>query len=156
MTPLQGARAALFDEYRRAVNDLKSVLAGISPDVLVFAVDPEARDPDCVSIQTVLRHVVRAGYAYANYVREHQGAPAMPWEEALRLSVSEYLDDLDALMAYTADTFHCFTEADLESPDNKILTRWGQTYDLEQLWEHAIVHVLRHRRQVERMALKAK
>jgi hypothetical protein len=29
-------------------------------------------------------------------------------------------------------------------------THWGQTYDLEQLLEHAIVHILRHRRQIER------
>jgi hypothetical protein len=28
--------------------------------------------------------------------------------------------------------------------------RWGPTYDLEQLLEHAIVHILRHRRQIER------
>jgi len=30
-------------------------------------------------------------------------------------------------------------------------SRWGQRYDLEQLLEHAIVHVLRHRRQIERL-----
>jgi hypothetical protein len=27
---------------------------------------------------------------------------------------------------------------------------WGVTYDAEQLLEHAIVHVLRHRRQIEK------
>jgi hypothetical protein len=32
----------------------------------------------------------------------------------------------------------------------KMPVRWGPTYDLEQLLEHAIVHILRHRRQVER------
>ena len=31
----------------------------------------------------------------------------------------------------------------------KILVRWGQTYDVEQLLEHAIVHILRHRLQIE-------
>jgi hypothetical protein len=33
----------------------------------------------------------------------------------------------------------------------RIAARWGPTYDLEQLLEHAIVHVLRHRRQIERL-----
>jgi len=27
--------------------------------------------------------------------------------------------------------------------------RWGVTYDAEQMLEHAIVHILRHRRQIE-------
>jgi len=33
-------------------------------------------------------------------------------------------------------------------------TSWGENYDFEQLLEHAIVHILRHRRQIERL-LKA-
>jgi len=30
-------------------------------------------------------------------------------------------------------------------------TPWGTTYTLEQMLEHAIVHILRHRRQIERL-----
>ena len=30
----------------------------------------------------------------------------------------------------------------------KFETKWGVTYDFEQLMEHAIVHILRHRRQI--------
>ena len=29
-------------------------------------------------------------------------------------------------------------------------SRWGVRYDLEQLLEHAVVHILRHRRQIEK------
>lgn len=32
---------------------------------------------------------------------------------------------------------------------------WGPTYDLEQLIEHAIVHILRHRRQIDKWHLAA-
>ena len=41
---------------------------------------------------------------------------------------------------------------ELEQPDNslKIKSGWGQSYDIEQMTEHAIVHVLRHRRQIEK------
>ena len=44
---------------------------------------------------------------------------------------------------------------ELEEPanDKKMLVSWGQLYDIEQLMEHAIVHILRHRRQVERFML---
>jgi hypothetical protein len=30
-------------------------------------------------------------------------------------------------------------------------SRWGMRYNLEQMMEHAIVHILRHRRQIERL-----
>ena len=44
----------------------------------------------------------------------------------------------------------------LEELDNnkKILVAWGQLFDIDQLFEHAIVHILRHRRQIERFLLK--
>ena len=35
----------------------------------------------------------------------------------------------------------------------KMLMSWGQYYDIEQLFEHAIVHILRHRRQIERFLI---
>lgn len=38
--------------------------------------------------------------------------------------------------------------------DRKINVRWGQQYDPEQLMQHAIVHVLKHRRQIEKFNLK--
>jgi hypothetical protein len=46
----------------------------------------------------------------------------------------------------------------LEELDNekKILTRWGQVFDYDQLLEHAIVHILRHRRQIERFKIMLK
>ena len=34
-----------------------------------------------------------------------------------------------------------------------MLSPWGVTYNLEQLLEHAIVHILRHRRQIEKFML---
>ena len=37
-----------------------------------------------------------------------------------------------------------------EASSLQIRSGWGPLYDFEQLFEHAIVHVLRHRRQIER------
>jgi hypothetical protein len=44
------------------------------------------------------------------------------------------------------------TNIKIEEIDNakKITTAWGKLYDIEQLLEHAIVHVLRHRRQIKK------
>ena len=46
----------------------------------------------------------------------------------------------------------------LEQTDNskKITVNSGRQYDIEQLLEHAIVHVLRHRQQIERFIQKQK
>lgn len=35
----------------------------------------------------------------------------------------------------------------------KIFTSWNQVYDIEQVTEHAIVHILRHRRQIEKFKI---
>ena len=53
---------------------------------------------------------------------------------------------------YAVQLFEDYPGLAVEELDNqqKIMVRWGQLYDVEQLMEHAIVHVLRHRRQVER------
>ena len=37
---------------------------------------------------------------------------------------------------------------------NTFTVRWGVLYNLEQLLEHAIVHILRHRRQIERFKVQ--
>ncbi|HEY5122872.1 MAG TPA: hypothetical protein VIK14_03975, partial [Ignavibacteria bacterium] len=48
------------------------------------------------------------------------------------------------------------TNLTIEQTDNskKMNVGWGQQYDIEQLLEHAIVHILRHRRQIENFIKK--
>jgi uncharacterized damage-inducible protein DinB len=64
---------------------------------------------------------------------------------------------LDAMLDYTAQTLDGrweMTDDEIESV--VIHSSWEVTYNLEQLLEHAIVHILRHRRQVERFLEKVK
>src|SRR5690606_39753758 len=55
--------------------------------------------------------------------------------------------------AFTENVFKHIKDPELEEFDDslKMKTSWGQRYDIEQLMEHAIVHVLRHKRQLERI-----
>ena len=58
---------------------------------------------------------------------------------------------MNEMLAYTVDTL----EGRWNTPVNKfqattIQTGWGQTFDVEQLLEHAVMHIHRHRRQIER------
>ena len=59
------------------------------------------------------------------------------------------------MLAYNVETLDNKWDINVDGlANNKIITSWGQSYDFEQLFEHAIVHILRHRRQIERFLIK--
>jgi uncharacterized damage-inducible protein DinB len=94
--------------------------------------------------------VVNAGYGYADLLRKSFSIPSTRPPKAL-LSGREFLEQLDAVLAYTDQTLEGrWKMTDKEITGAVINTAWGVRYDVEQLLEHAIVHVLRHRRQIEK------
>ncbi|MGA9768066.1 MAG: DinB family protein [Blastocatellia bacterium] len=145
-----GAIGALMDEYERATTELKHLVEQVSDDNYALVIDTKTRDENCRSIQSILTHVVRAGYSYANYIRESFSIPSIHPSDRL-VSRQEVAAQLDAMLDYTARTLDGKWEMPDEEIDSIVIhSRWGVTYNLEQLLEHAIVHILRHRRQVER------
>ena len=151
MNKRTGPKGALLDEYERAINELKQVISDVSPTDLTMIADKTTADENCVSIQSILAHVVSAGYSYANHVRKLKNAPFELWQKTTRAVITDCNDDLDTMFAFTIQTFSFFTESETGNEfKGKIETTWGQNYDIEQMWEHAIVHVLRHRRQIEK------
>jgi hypothetical protein len=59
------------------------------------------------------------------------------------------------MLAYTVETLEGRWEySDEQVSAVCINSRWGVQYDMEQMLEHAIVHILRHRRQIERFLEK--
>ncbi len=145
-----GAIGALLDEHERAAGELLGVLAPLDEDAFRVIRDPATKDEDCRSIQTVAAHVLRSGYGYANYIRKAFGT-AQSSPEMLSVERAEVAAEMPRMLAYMAATL----EGRLRMSDDEIqavrmVVRWGPTFDLEQLLEHAIVHVLRHRRQIER------
>jgi uncharacterized damage-inducible protein DinB len=67
------------------------------------------------------------------------------------LSRRESLEQLDAVLRYTAQTLEGKWEmSDEEISGILIKSRSGVVYNMESLLEHAIVHILRHRRQIEK------
>ena len=58
---------------------------------------------------------------------------------------------LRAMLDYTIATLDGhWNLSEEDSVAMQMQSGWGQVYDFEQLFEHAIVHVSRHRRQIER------
>lgn len=146
----------MMDEYERAAGELKRVLAQTSEENFNRIVDTETKDEHCRSIQTIMTHVVGAGYGYADSIRKAISMPSARPKETFRDTLvpvqhREAAAKLDAMLAYTAQTLEGRWEMTDEEIERMTLkTSWGATYHLEQLLEHAIVHILRHRRQVER------
>ncbi|MET0759515.1 MAG: DinB family protein [Flavobacterium sp.] len=147
---------ALLSEYKKAIVELQNVIQNISAEDLTFIVDTKTDNPDCKSIQTVLAHVVSSGYSYGVYIRNWRNENAVRPEKTKRESVSEYITDLDNVLKFTHETFHTISDNELErfNESEKIKTSWKQVYDIEQMMEHAIVHVLRHRLQIENFKAK--
>ena len=151
----QNAVHSLLAEYKKAINELRHVIQDISETDLVFVIDNETQNPDCKSIQTILSHVISSGYSYCIYIQNSKNINSKRPDKVNRTSIVDYIKDLDDVLEFTYNTLANLSDNDLEEQDNtkKIITSWGQIYDIEQLMEHAIVHVLRHRRQIEKFKI---
>jgi len=151
----QGAVGALLDEYERAISDLKKVIEVIPDNTLTIIINPQTTDENCKSIQTILSHVVSSGYGYATSIHNLKSHNIVRPLKIFHSTIKEYLQDLTNLFSFTENIFKEIKDEELEQFDDslKIKTTWGQSYDIEQLTEHAIVHILRHRRQIDRIKL---
>lgn len=146
----QGAIGALLDIYEQSISELQNLIAGIPDSALTIITDPKTTDEDCKSIQTILAHVVNSGYGYATSIHNLKGHNSLRPDKLLRSTIKEYQQDLSSVFSYTENVFKEIKNSELEEYNEalKIKTRWGQSYDIEQLTEHAIVHILRHKRQI--------
>ena len=148
----KGAIGSLLDEYEKALFELKSVLQKARAEDYTRVVEGE--DEHCRSIQIIMNHVVRAGYGYSKYIRDALSMDANPIEDR-QIPQAEIVAEVDKMFAYTAAIFEGERSiTDEEMNEIFFKTRWGVDYNIDQLLEHAIVHVLRHRRQIQKFLLK--
>ena len=144
----KGAIGAMMDEYERAALELRILVEKVSEDDYVKIFDSATTNEDCRSIQTIMSHVVRACYGYANSIRTAFSIAPEVYEPN-QLSKSEVSEKFDEAVQYTVETL----EGRWEMPDAEIFAtsmKGDYPEDLEQKLEHAIVHILRHRRQIDK------
>lgn len=152
----KGAVGALMDEYERAALELKFIVEKVGEADYERVADAETKDADCHSIQTIMNHVVHAGYGYANGVRRKISMPFDPLGDARRqISQREIADEIDKVLAYTVETLEGRWEMSYAELEEFVIERKANfSENLEQLLEHAVLHILRHRRQIEKFLLK--
>jgi uncharacterized damage-inducible protein DinB len=138
-----------MDEYARAAEDLCATVEALPQDLFLRQVP--SPDPELGSIQAISVHVIRCAHGYAYAIRK---ARDLPWISARAVEVpapAALRPLLAAELRYTEGALEGLYDAPEE-----VFTRltfqvsWGPTYDPEMMLEHAIVHLLRHRRQIER------
>lgn len=150
----KGAVGALMDEYERAVFELKTIIQNIGEEKYLRIADEETDNEECRSIQTMMSHVVDAGFAYANDIRPVISMNVEPYQFKI-ISYADFSGAIDKMVAYTIETLEDKWELSYEEMDKIVyISPSGYKQDLEQILEHAIVHILRHRRQTERFLLK--
>ncbi len=149
----KGAVNALIDIYEKCMKDLQSTLSKIPDAELSMITDAQTPDENCRSLRTILAHVVNSGYAYAIYVNNIRNEVLERPAKKLHSSIENFCNDLDGVISFTRKIFDDIADAELEEFDDskKMKTSRGQYYDIEQIMEHAIVHVLRHDRQIKKI-----
>lgn len=146
-----GALGALLDEYEKALNEMIELVQRIPQSSFTTVLDTETSDPDCISFQSILFHVLRSGHGYIHYIasifdEQYEYKVAQP------LSTTETIAALHTLLASTEEYIMSKSSIPFDNPlwEKTIITRWNALYNFEQVMEHAIVHILRHRRQIQK------
>ncbi len=114
---------------------------------------PETTDPDYASLETLLRHVLRSARGYLTWLCEKLGLPDPGVEPApdppdVEREAARWVEHLLARWRLPLVGIE-------ESRFNEVsTTRWGVDMCLESMLEHAVLHPLRHRFQLEELMEK--
>ncbi len=148
----KGAIGALTDEYEKALNELKDLLLQI-PDNEFQKVYNENTNADFQSVRNIVLHMINSGYGYANYIRKRFGNNYVV--PKIEIEKTEHgIAELEKMFEYTVETFEDKWHLKYNELMKTIIKTSWSTYDLEAITEHAIVHILRHRLQIEKMIEK--
>jgi uncharacterized damage-inducible protein DinB len=146
-----GAFGALMDEYARAAEDFCRVVEG--EDAVRFVAERPG-ETGLRSRRDVCAHVCASARLYADLVRKVRGMDHIDAYEETRWSAPSPADVRGLLadaLRYTEEAVEGLHELQEQAVQAMVIrSQWTSTYDPESILEHAIVHVLRHRRQLER------
>ena len=147
-----GPFGALMDEYARAADDFCRVVEGF--DLTRFDAERPSNNPNTVSPRAICVHVIGAAHRYAHYIRKACGVGFVERYEAdpalvhFPRDVRRLLTEGIVLTEETVEPLLKATEQEIQALSFAV--RWGPRYDPEMILEHAVCHLLRHRRQLER------
>lgn len=112
---------------------------------------PETTDPSYKSPEHLGGHVLRAARGYLTWIGDCVKRPVTDLDsEADLVRIARrgrgFVDEV--LAAWRR---HLVALEDTELAPITYRSRWGEDYNIEQMLEHAVVHPMRHRIQLERL-----
>jgi hypothetical protein len=141
-----------MDEYARAAGDFCGVVESFDP--ARFVAERASNNPSTVSPHAICVHVCGAAHRYAHYIRKARGVDFVdryeldPSRLASPQDVRGLLAEAIIMTESTVEPLLGATEEEIQALSFPV--RWGPRYDPEMIVEHAVCHLLRHRRQLER------
>ena len=147
-----GSLRAILDEYARAIRDYETVLLAVPAER--YGAKTVLSDESFSNIKDIAAHVVGAAHSYAYHINRALDKPDGPFPARREYAVETPTVAIASLWAgfdQMVDVLGRIKDwSDDQQAEVKFISRWKQPYDIEQMLEHAIVHILRHRRQIER------
>ena len=123
-------------------------------DLMTTADRMHSNNPNTVSPRAICLHVIGAAHRYAHYIRKARGVDFIERYEASPAQLRSPQDVRGLLtegILLTEESVEPLLNAtDQEIQALSFTVRWGPRYDPEMILEHAVCHLLRHRRQLER------
>jgi uncharacterized damage-inducible protein DinB len=110
---------------------------------------PATEDPSYESLETLLRHVLRAARGYMTWTCEVLDLPdpdirPTPADDAIESAADAYLEHvLERWQGPLCDV------APERFEDQTYAARWGVKYSIDAMLEHAVMHPIRHSFQLE-------
>jgi len=146
----QGALGALMDLYEQEAELFFETLNKVPETEWGTIKDAETEDDDCRSIQSICEHLVGAAKYYIELLKKGENAD---YEIGKTTTALRHKKDFEpAFRGALALQSQCFEGRwnmnDKEIESIKIKTGWGSILDPDSLMEHAILHVMRHHRQI--------
>ncbi len=142
----RGARALVL-LHEKAMRELlpvwkKAARAGVAL--------PATTDPSYASLQTLLHHALRASRGYMTWLCEKLGLPDPGIRPAPEPGVVE--QEADSYGEHLLERWRA-PLAGAEEPKFFVTykTRWGEDMTCEGMLEHAVMHPIRHRFQLEEL-----
>jgi uncharacterized damage-inducible protein DinB len=117
---------------------------------------PESDNPNYASLETLLHHVLRCARSYMTWMCEKLELPdpGIRPEPELAVVAAEAADYVEHLVERWRPPLVGVTEEQAESPT--FTSRWGVDYCIDAMLEHAVMHPLRHRFQLEELTARAR
>ena len=151
--PLMTTRAALAlaEEHEAERQRLYALLPRFAPGLFTTG-DVTTED----NLRGILCHVTFATYSYGRWIHRVNGRLELDVEKAQKAEFLARVQACDSAAAFAEASawgaghyYAALADVTAEEMGREFTTNWGETMAVETMMEHALVHLMRHRRQLE-------